>query len=404
MSQVKHPLTSNVYLKALLQTSKKNDLKLAQEKALTKQQLESVEKKMPTLLTGKQELANRLHQKRSHSSVFIPDYGYLDSADLRNHSTRDIIRDINAQKYINQVLQQRQDLVPKIDYLTEAEKQALIKERENLPFVQQQLIKQLVDNNANYNAQNANYNVQLAQTLENIYRQQEQNNQLQTENAKLDTLVALLNPEGKAQFAKYIDGYDLNDPNVIAEFSKTLRNEINQPNFRKYLVQYTDDIKHQEIKDLLEKQYNSALNRQSGPSALSNIAAATGSPSGASGYSPPPPTTTTSAMTPYTPRPAFTPTTTTPTTTQASASTAAPPPIPVFMTPPKGITRLNFSRLNDDDVLKINENNLDGTHKINKLAEYLNVTFKRGTPLADKKVALIDIVNTLKAEKAKKRK
>lgn len=371
MSQVKHPLTSNVYLKALLQTSKKNDLKLAQEKALTKQQLESVEKKMPTLLTGKQELANRLHQKRSHSSVFIPDYGYLDSADLINHNPRDIIRDINAQKYINQVLQQRQELVPKVDYLTEAEKQALIKERENLPFAQHQLLKQLVDNNTNDNAQ-------LAQALERIYNQQEQNNQLQTENAKFDNLIKLLNPEGKKLVLEQIKAYgehhnvDVNDPAVMKIFNATLQKNISNPNFRKYLAQYSDEQRQQEIRDLLRQQYETSLRNQTGPVTYSSIVSGTTPSSGASGSTP-----TTTPLRPFSGASGYTPTTTTTPTRGASGYTPSTTTTQDNFL--EGIDRNDviFTKLNDNMVRGFDNAFINGlnNYRTKQLFDYLNIPF-----------------------------
>ena len=56
INQVKNPLASNVYLNALIQQSKKNDLKLAQEKGLTQQQLRNIGQKVPSLASAKEAL------------------------------------------------------------------------------------------------------------------------------------------------------------------------------------------------------------------------------------------------------------------------------------------------------------------------------------------------------------
>ncbi|MBS1737097.1 MAG: hypothetical protein JSS98_10920 [Bacteroidetes bacterium] len=154
--------SANAYLDSLVTAAKKNDLNAFQ---VAKSQ-QPIKKYAPLTMKF----------KKSSNAVYIPDYGYLDTNDVKNRNSTDIIRQIKSQQLVND----------------------LIKEQQNPLFKDStEFLKQY------------DPNVDVVQSIKDLIDKQQFMDTLASENKKLDDLLDLFNARGKQTFLEYMKDNNL---------------------------------------------------------------------------------------------------------------------------------------------------------------------------------------------------
>ena len=297
--QIKNPLSSNLYLNALIRSSNNNNAKLVEKRNEKTQQLQSLKRLNPEISLAK-EIILRMQQKKSRTP-FIPNYGFLNNEDIKGRNVNSVVNDVQNRQFVNQ---SKQDLMPYIEFedvggqqvpvdllskqelrdmkkdrnTTEKQKKSLLQQILTKPDDNTELIRQfdnldtqqqIIDNNQRALLQQiiikpVSDNAALVQAIEDSTKEATYNNALQLETQKYKQLMKMITIQGQEKILEEIEKgrFNMGIIDQVKIVIQQLKLFIGDPAFQQYLVKNADTLRQQEIKDILTQQYQLSLTRQ----------------------------------------------------------------------------------------------------------------------------------------------
>ena len=240
-------LASKEYLDALKLVSSRNNMKNRNQHVTPESLLKEKQLKINQLKVHRQKqlktklMFEKLRMKTNKHAAFIPEYGYLNSDDLKSRDLKSVLADIKNKQVINQMMNQK-ITNKEIEYATidgeEIPVNLLTKEEKKL-----------------YEKPN-----DVVDALKKMNDETKYANELNVENSKLNELSSLLTVEGKQLILS--DKFSRNDVDDVKTLNEYIKHQLSNPAFQQYIkkeTQQKEELKiYREQKEEQEKESRDA--------------------------------------------------------------------------------------------------------------------------------------------------